>query len=265
MFTYYSLYQSLQLTILALCMVGLAYGQVDSSSIRLPKLVMHNANKSLIEQAVEGAVYLVRQEYQLKSPAGESFGRGIADYFGKAYGIGILVNRQLWMPTNIRKPWTQDPNFAEYSRTHEPFCSVLKIKPINQNIDYRSFKSVEIDTSQSVTYFSPGTNGIPIAQDLPVEGNLLIYYVERDNNPDDDPIKSSFIRLTKLVWDESGTAEMQEIQFKDRLILGGALFSEEVHVGRIEVKLVALYIDTGDHWVLQAPPALLTGRVDANR
>lgn len=250
---------------LALCIVSVAKGQVDSSSIRLPQLVMHNANKSLIEQAVEGAVYLVRQEYQLKSSSGESFGRGASEYFGKAYRIGILVDRQLWIPTNIRKPWAHDPNFAEYSQTHEPFCSVLKIKPINQDVDYRSFKIFEIDTSQSITFFSPGFIGIPIANDLPEQGNMLIYYIERENSPDESPVKSSFIRLNKLVWDESGTAEIQEIQFKDRLILGGAFFSEEVHLGKIEVKLVALYIETGDHWVLQAPPALSNGSGDANR
>lgn len=264
MFTYHTLYHSFQLTILASGIVSLAYGQVDSSSIRMPQLMIHNANRSLIEQAVEGAVYLVRQEYQLKSPSGESIGRGASEYFGKTYRIGVLVDRQLWMPTNIRKPWTHDPNFAEYRQTHEPFCSVLKIKAINQDVDYRSFKIFEIDTSQSITFFSPGFIGIPIAGDLPEQGNMLIYYVEGENSPDESPVKSSFIRLNQLVWDESGTAEIQDIQFKDRLILGGAFFSEEVHLGKIEVKLVALYIETGDHWVLQAPPPLLTGSVDAN-
>lgn len=253
------------LTVLALGLACAAYGQVDSLSLRLPKLMMHQANKSLVEQAVEGAVYLVRQEYQWKPAAGKKATRNASDYFGKAYHIGILAGRQLWIPTSLRKPWGDDPHVAAYRQTHEPLCTALKIKPVNQPEDYRAFAALTLDTTRSITHFSPGENGLAIADTLPGEGSLLIYYLEGNDNPEEAAIKSSFIPLDALVWDASGTAQIQDIQFSNRHMLGGALFSQEVQVGIIEIKLVALYIEIDKHWVLQAPFPLTTEKTKANR
>ncbi len=258
-------YYQYQLIVLALGMAYSANGQIDGSSIRLPQLMMHQADKSLMEQAIEEAVYLVRQEYQLKSPDGKIINRGDSAYFGKAYRIGILADRQLWIPASLRKPWADDPNFAAYRGTHAPFCVALKIKPLNQPVAYRTFTALTLDTSQAITYFSPGNNGLAMADTLPAQGSLLVYYVERADSPEESPVKSSLIPLDALVWDAAGTAEIQDIQFNNRHILGGALFSEEIQIGTIEIKLVALYIEMDDHWVLKAPSPLTTQQTDAKR
>jgi hypothetical protein len=228
------------------------YAQIDSTSIRIPQLMALQNNQSLVSQAIDGAVYLVRQEYLLESPSGEHLGRGILNHFGKTYRIGILVDRDLWIPSSTRMPWQGDPHFQEYGSTHKPICSLTKVKKINADTDYRVFEIKEMSPIGALTSFRPGITGLNASDSLPQSGKLLIYYVEADESPDESTIKSTTVNLNQIVWKAEGTAEIKDVQFKDRLILGGALFIEKVSLGNIAIELVAIYADEEENWVLQA-------------
>jgi len=235
-----------------LCFVSRA--QIDSASIRIPQLLAIKNNQDLVIQATEGAVYLVCQEYQLKSPTDDLIGRGLFSNFGEIYRVGILVNRDLWIPASVTAPWQKDPNFEEYEASHEPINSITKIKQIKTENDYRPFNTENtlFKTQGLLTSFKPGKIGITLSDSLPTNGKLILYYIEADSNPNETEVKSSTITLQQLEWDDNGVAEVETVRFKDRTILGGAMFTEIVQLGVIEVKLVAIYTDQGDSWTLQA-------------
>ncbi|MDF9798775.1 hypothetical protein OKW21_004038 [Catalinimonas alkaloidigena] len=240
------------------------HAQIDSTSIRIPQLVALQNNQNLVNKAIDGAIYLVRQEYMLESSSGERLGRGILDYFGKTYRIGVLVNRDLWLPSSIREPWRTDPNFKEYEADFEPFCSLTKVKAINSDNDYRVFEIKKLNLESPLTSFKPGVAGLNASDSLPQNGKLLVYYVEEDNSPDESVIKSTNINLNQISWDNEGMAEVKDIQFKDRMILGGALFVEKVSLGKIDIELVAVYTDVEENWVLQAVHPIITNHIPSN-
>jgi hypothetical protein len=236
---------------------GFCHAQIDSTSIRIPQLVALQNNQNLVTKAIDGAVYLVRQEYLLESASGERMGRGILNYFGKEYTIGVLVDRDLWIPTYVRKPWQSDPNFAEYKDEYEPLCSYTKIKPINSEEEYRVFEVKEMNMSNCLTSFQPGFRGLTMSDSLPSTLKLLLYYVEAGASPDESEIKSTTINLNSVKWNEQGMAEIDDVKFKDRQVLGGAVFTEKVSLGRIDIELVALYAQEKDNWILQSVSPIL--------
>ena len=236
-----------------------AYAQIDSSSIRIPQLLALKNNQDLILQATEGAVYLIHQEYQLQSPSGELVGRGIYDHFGEIYRIGVLVDRDLWMPASVASPWQDDPNYKEYQASHQPVNSLTKVKQINTAGNFRPFnsKNVLFNTQGTLTSFKPGKIGLNPIDSLPNDGKLVIYFVESDESPNEAEVQSSTINLHQLKWNDNGVAKIENVRFKDRTILGGAMFTEVVRLGTIEVKLVAIYTDQDGLWTLQALAPLI--------
>lgn len=255
----------LVLVVFILCLFKIeGIAQIDSTSIRIPQLVALQNNQNLVNKAIDGAIYLVRQEYLLESATGEKLGRGILDYFGKSYRIGVLVNRDLWIPSSIRSPWKEDPNFKEYEAEHKPACSLTKVKKINSDKDYRVFEIKQLNLEASLTSFKPGIAGLNASDSLPQNGKLLVYYVEADSSPDEAEIKSTNISLNQISWDNEGMAEVKDIEFKDRSVLGGALFVEKVSLGKIDIELVAVYTDVEDNWVLQAVNPIKANLIPSN-
>lgn len=236
-----------------------ARAQIDSVSVKIPQLTALQNNQNLVSKAIDGAVYLIRQEYLLESPSGERLGRGILNYFGKTYRIGVLVNRDLWMPSSIMQPWVHDPNFKEFEKEYKPVCSYTRIKKINSEEEYRVFELKEYNVQNLLTSFKPGFPGLNATDSLPDKVKLQLYYVEADGNPDDaNSIKSTIVNLNAVQWNEEGKAEVNDLLFKDRVILGGAVFIERVSLGRIDIELVALYTEEEENWVLQTvSPAIL--------
>lgn len=231
--------------------------QIDSASIRMPQLVAMQNNQNLLSKALDGAVYLVRQEYVLETPSGKQQGRGIMNYFGKSYRIGLLVERDLWMPSSIRTPWKEDPNYQENKSEYEAVCSLTKVKKINGKDDYRSFDIKNLNLEQALTSFKPGIAGLQTNDSLPPYGKLQIYYVDSDQSPDEAEIKSTTVQLKQIIWNPEGIAEIEKVTFKDRTILGGALFIESVSLGKIDIELVAIYADQKGDWILQAVAPLI--------
>lgn len=230
------------------------HGQIDSASVRFPQLTAAQNNHHLVNKAVDGAVYLVKQEYYLKSPSGQKVGRGILSYYGQTYRVGILVNRDLWIPSSIRQPWKFDPNYKDRKEEHSPVAlSEIGIRNINLMEEFRTFPLVnQVDTTNSLWSFSYGLIGLDVSDSLPASGNLTLYYLDANKSPEDAPVKSTTIRLKDIVWDKSGIAEIIDVHYKDRIILGGVMFSEKVSLGRIDIELVAIYTDMDNNWVLQA-------------
>ncbi|WPP49135.1 hypothetical protein [Catalinimonas niigatensis] len=245
------------LCVILLSLGKVCYAQIDSASIRIPQLMALQDNQNLVSKAIDGAVYLVRQEYLLESASGERLGRGILSYFGKEYSIGVLVDRDLWIPSYVREPWVNDPNFEEYENEYEPICSYTKIKQINSEKDYRAFEIKDINLSNALTSFQPGVRGLNATDSLPQKVKLQLYYVEANETPDESQIKSTTIHLNALKWDKQGKAEIDDLRFKDRMVLGGAVFTEKVSLGRIDIELVALYTQEKDNWILQSVSPIL--------
>lgn len=241
--------------------------QIDSASVMIPQLMALQNNHNLISKAIDGAVYLVRQEYVLETPDGKPMTRGILNYFGKSYSIGVLVKRDLWIPSSLRKPWNNDSNFKEYEKQYKPVCSQTRIKKIDAEEEYRVFelKDSDLKTQNLLISFRPGIEGLNVSDSLPERVKLLLYYVENDQSPDNGKnIKSTIMNLHALKWDESGKAEINDIKFKDRMILGGAVFTEKVRLGRIDVELIALYTEDEGNWVLQTVSPVVLQKVQNN-
>ncbi len=77
-------------------------------------------NQQLIEEAVRGGLFLLRQDYQLKDTvSGKYYGRG-GDVFGSIYALGVKLRGGYCLADRGIHPWEYDVDFNEYRSTYMP-------------------------------------------------------------------------------------------------------------------------------------------------
>ena len=85
---------------------------------------LFSPNQQLVETAMRGGMFIVRQDYQLvDSVTGQRFGRGGKTMFGGAYVVGVKVRGGYLLPERGAHPWEGDSLFAPYRKTHVPVRS----------------------------------------------------------------------------------------------------------------------------------------------
>lgn len=229
------------LLMLTLC-INIAKTQLDE--------IMPIQNNTNIEiTAVEPAIYLIGQEYVLVKN-GKRLGKDGNNYFGKLYGIGILVEKNLWFPTYLKTPWLFDNNYKEYENTHKAESSIITINAINDSIK-SSFVLKKKKTDEDLTYLVMQENGVNLNSDANKDGILLVYHAPKDKIETKENITSSIIEYDDLNW-SNGKCDIKKPFFGDRIILGGVLFSKHISIGKIEWKATTLMtkLPENDSWQL---------------
>jgi len=86
---------------------------------------LKSANQQLIENAVQGGIFLMEQHYLLRDTVtGECFGKNNQDSFGKVLSLGVKVKQGYCITNRAVCPWKYDADFKRYQGSiYHPFLS----------------------------------------------------------------------------------------------------------------------------------------------
>lgn len=224
-----------------------AYGQDKPTDFTL-------FSKENIEfTALKPFFYLIRQEYILMDESGKPRVRGGNNFYGKAYTIGVLSeDTKLWFPTYIRSPWEIDDTYDQLTnKSHKPECSLFGMKSYADD-DYFVTQIQSIDEKDPLFFIRVGRNGIMLEKDLQDNGTLIIFYTSAASPDNFEVILHSIMFLDEIIWNSDGTAEIEELNYGDNKIIGGALFSRHMSPGNIRWRLAGFYLPVNNRWILKS-------------
>ena len=77
---------------------------------------LNSGNQQLIEEAVKGGIFIIRQSYQLKDTnTDELYGLHNAEHFGYTVSLGIKAQNGYYLDNRAVEPWRYDNTFIEYN------------------------------------------------------------------------------------------------------------------------------------------------------
>jgi hypothetical protein len=203
--------------------------------------------------ALKPFFYLIRQEYILLDEDGKSRVRAGNDFYGKAYTIGVLTeDTKLWFPTYIRSPWKIDNTYdKQIDISYKPECSIFGMKNYADQSYFRT-KIQNISEDDLITFISAGRQGIALEESPQDNGTLIVFYSSAASPDDFEVITHSIMFLEEINWNPDGIAEIEELNYSDNVIIGGALFSRYLNPGVIRWKLSGLYLPVDNKWILKS-------------
>jgi len=95
---------------------------------------LNSGNQQLIEEAVKGGIFIVRQSYQLQDTVTNTFyGWNNEEQFGYSVSLGIKARNGYYLDNRAVKPWKYDSKFIEYNNKNQYI-------PVISESKYRSLK-----------------------------------------------------------------------------------------------------------------------------
>ena len=230
--------------ILSLC----AAAQIDLTS----------EGQKMVRNALSEAVVLVRQNYVLVNDKQEEFGRFNKDYFGRAYGVGLITDCGLAVPATTAEPWREDEAFAKYrdSKEYAPRVSASEIRYAGKN----RYETLTMDTTKmrfttdSLTVYLPMTKNPALRAEIHENGDVTgwVVILSSTGNLESDETSEIAIDAYKytLSFDKQSKSYPleQTPTMKVKNILGGAFFVPSYSMGQITFKYAGVLTKQGNDW-----------------
>jgi len=216
-----------------------------------------SGNQEIIQNAIDSAIVIVRQDYVLQSRNNPSlnFGRGDNRFFGRKYALAVLSGKKLLFDISLESPWLEDPTFAEYKDidTLRPVLSETWVRPVYGNSYTKIIKDSLPDPLNNDSLYK--MNGIGICPSpLPVaglhvkildtvrDGWLVLVSSELDLSLNDTiPVKMIIYR-EKPEYIRADRAGKIKPPSQPTKILGGIFVLPEYRMGTVQFYLSGIYI-----------------------
>jgi hypothetical protein len=236
-------------------------------------------DQSLIKAALAGSIFVIRQDYILKSTNTgnkKEYGKGSNPYFGRIYGFGVLTTKKLWTDIKFKTPWTYDKNYIEFDKsdTMKPELSILSIKAPDDMVFSEKKYSIKDssnikDTTKQKFIF--GTKTI-FAYDINMDttqktirsernlkdstGLLVIAYTSSDFYKNDSlPVNIGIYKTTLHFNDTTNEAIISKMPVTENII-GGAFFKTVVSPGNIDIVFSGIIIKKVLNWYVVRSPRM---------
>lgn len=214
--------------------------------------------QKMVKNALTDAVVLVRQNYVLVNDKQEEFGRSNKDYFGRAYGVGLITDCGLAVPATTAEPWRVDNAFDKYrdSKEYTPKVSETEIRRVGMN----RYENITLDstkvrfTADSLTAYLPMVQTPALHAEMPNNGEVAGWVVILSTNGNLETDETADIAIDaykyKATFDKLNVRYPLE-QTPSMLvknILGGAFFVPSYSMGQITFKYAGVLVKQGNEW-----------------
>jgi hypothetical protein len=226
-----------------------------------------------IVRAVDSALYIVRVEYVLRSkdPKPKDYGLDDKSYFGRSYGVGVLVNGNLWIDPRILRPWIyyDSTAFQPYKADTSLFPVVKRIfarsvvgkkapyqrvglPEMNQKFDDRALRALSFGDS------SHGFSKYRIEKDT--VGTMVVLFTDGKPIAENDSATIRFlVQRTKVNFsDTSRQGSLRNLGTTNPLLrqhhIGAIYLRDVVSMGKISFEFDGLVRRRGLSAVLLLPP-----------
>jgi hypothetical protein len=214
--------------------------------------------QKMVRNALTDAVVLVRQNYVLVNDKQEEFGRSNKDYFGRVYGVGLITDCGLAVPTTTAEPWREDEAFAKYrdNKEYTPKVSACEIRYAGKN----RYETLTLDTNgmrftaDSLTAYLPVTKNPALHAEMPENGEVTgwIVILSSSGNIETDETSDIAIDAYKYTVTFDKRSKLYPLEqtssMKVKNILGGAFFVPSYSMGQITFKYAGVLVMKENEW-----------------
>ncbi|MBQ7258916.1 MAG: hypothetical protein IJS57_03110 [Paludibacteraceae bacterium] len=96
--------------------------------------MMRSSSQQLIEEAVQGGLYVVESSYVLEDTLGQRFGLDGNPYFNRLSYAGFALKGGVIIPTATFSPWGEDPSFEPYQNNYRPILYGVTIRMMKDTV-----------------------------------------------------------------------------------------------------------------------------------
>ena len=124
-----------------IAMVCMASSHAQFNTQFLPR-TLNSGNQQLIEDAVKGGIFIVRQGYQLKDTKTDKlYGWNNDEQFGYTVSLGIKVQNGYYLDVKAVEPWRYDSKYNEYNdqKQYLPVISESKYRLFTDDSVFNDF------------------------------------------------------------------------------------------------------------------------------
>lgn len=219
-------------------------------------------NQQLIKDAVDGAIIIVEQSYQLEDTvSGQRFGRFGNKEFGKSYSLAVLTDSGYCLSPAAMKPWETDPNFEKYRQSHKPVLYKTAYRNFNDSV----FSEIDADLAAAIMLdggysFAKSAKGEPslVKDDATGRKNgWAVWVVSEDSlaaSPATVAVSYQPVRREIEIVDSASTYIIEK-PFTDKKLWGGIyVVPVRKSLGNIEFEFIGV-IESGanDTWRVATP------------
>lgn len=227
--------------------------------------VFKSDNQQLIEESVEAGLVIVSQSYQLEDTVThQRFGRYGKSEFGKGYSIGVRISNKLIVQNSVVTPWSADPNFERYKKSHLPVPYKGAIREYGDTIVHEmSMRNDYIDKLHNTELFTIRDSTINVKQGFQLDtisgkkNGWLIWIVSDVSIEKSDSIHNESLMIYKS--ELSFSVDTCEVSIKapstKRNVWGGIYVTPmQTSVGQITFYLSGIIQYKGnDMWSVVSP------------
>ncbi|MBK9630343.1 MAG: hypothetical protein IPO62_04635 [Saprospiraceae bacterium] len=214
-----------------------------SSGMRVNNADRHISNPKSFDalaSAIDPYVFKIETQYQLKK--GEAvYGTDDSPYFGRTFGLGISMGKEIWVDPTLVKPWTVDPNFEEQRTEYDGQLYKVNLTAMT-NGSVEELYSNKFSTKVNEIGFGTiemknrGFDPFKKTSDIKYSTMLILYYGKGDEPYDSLERKVVFVNPDL----KNQRTSLPDLNDKD--LLGGFLLEMVPQRGSILLQLVGMLV-----------------------
>lgn len=135
--------KTLFLLVAMACLPACGFSQINLGSALRNRFSA--ASDSVLINAVMPGLYVVRQQYQIRSNAdGKLYGKDGNNWFGETYSLGVKVAGGLLVDRRVMQPWADDVDFSKINN-HGKYVPQLYRTTYLRPLDGEAYREANLD------------------------------------------------------------------------------------------------------------------------
>ncbi len=208
-------------------------------------------NCNPLMRSLNDVVYVVKQDYQLIDKDGKVYGKDGKDYFGFAYGAGVLVDGELAFSNHVYKPYTNDSTIKAFGDEFKPKSGNTFYKKIKESVLTLANPQNVIVNPLGVHIQLPDSNQQIKFNPISVESKMkcvVVTFLKRSQIVNDaTPYDLSYV-FTEVEW-QNNDGKLTINEFGNDAVFG-LIFYEKIGHGEASMVLGGFLDKINDKWVI---------------
>ena len=198
---------------------------------------------SLIAQAIDSSVVVLKSDYLLRDTSGEDYVR-TDNYYTRTYGLGVIGEGRLHTPSVIVFPWRSDNTLKrlDLSNGKKPVLSQVVARPYTQaqELDIELF---DIDTSESIINTEEVTKTKPsltVSKATGMVNALIVLYSDKmGTNTAAKRTKTIYERVISIQSNSTEELSLDNMPIPNNF-LGGLMLNRTIKTGAMTFEIIGL-------------------------
>lgn len=206
-------------------------------------------NCNPLMRSLNEVVYVVKQDYLLMDKDGKVYGKDGKDYFGYAYGAGVLIDGELAFSNYVFKSFQNDSTIMAFGDDYKPKAGNTFYKKIKETKPTLANPQNVISTPLGVHIQLPDSIAQIKYNTVSLENKMkcvVVTFLKRSQSVNDaTPYDLSYV-FTEVEW-QNNTGKLTINEFGNDAMFG-LIFYEKIGHGEASMVLGGFLDKVNDKW-----------------